>query len=39
MYFDAGHAEESENISPGKPDNWRATAWEIHPVTKFRVIR
>lgn len=39
MYFDAGHAEESENISPGKPDNWRATAWEIHPITKFRVIR
>jgi hypothetical protein len=39
MYFDAGHAEESENISPGKPDNWRATAWEIHPVTKFMVIR
>jgi hypothetical protein len=39
MYFDAGHAEESENISPGKPDNWRATAWEIHPVTKIAVIR
>lgn len=39
MYYDAGHAEESENISPGKPDNWRATAWEIHPVTKIAVIR
>jgi hypothetical protein len=39
MYFDAGHAEESENISPGQPDNWRATAWEIHPVTKVTVIR
>ena len=39
MYFDAGHAEESENISPGEPDNWRATAWEIHPVTKITVIR
>jgi hypothetical protein len=39
LYFDAGHAEESENISPGKPDNWRATAWEIHPVTKITVIR
>ena len=39
LYFDAGHAEESENISPGKPDNWRATAWEIHPVTKFTVVR
>lgn len=39
MYFDAGHAEESENIFPGKPGNWRATAWEIHPVTKIAVIR
>ena len=39
MYFDAGHAEESENIHPGKPGNWRATAWEIHPVTKIAVIR
>jgi hypothetical protein len=39
MYFDLGHAEESENISPGKADNWRATAWEIHPVTKITVIR
>ena len=38
-YFDAGHAEESENISPGKSGNWRATAWEIHPVTKITVLR
>jgi hypothetical protein len=39
LYFDAGHAEESENISPGKPDNWRATAWELHPVTRITVIK
>ena len=39
LYFDAGHAEESENINPQRPDNWRATAWEIHPVTKITVIR
>lgn len=39
MYFDVGHAKESENIAPHDPTNWRATAWEIHPVTKFRVIR
>ena len=39
LYFDAGHAEEAENTAPGKPDNWRATAWEIHPVTKITVIR
>ena len=39
MYFDAGHAEESENIFPHKLGNWRATAWEIHPVTRIAVIR
>lgn len=39
MYFDLGHAEESENISPGKGGNWRATAWEIHPVTRITIIR
>jgi hypothetical protein len=39
MYFDEGHAEESENIAPHNAGNWRATAWEIHPVTKFMVVR
>jgi hypothetical protein len=39
LYFDAGHAEESENIHPQRPDNWRATAWEIHPVTKITIMR
>jgi hypothetical protein len=39
LYFDVGHTEESENINPGKPENWRASAWEIHPVTKITVIK
>ena len=39
LFFDTGHAEESENISPGRPANWRATAWEVHPVTKITVIK
>ncbi|HEX6717437.1 MAG TPA: hypothetical protein VF088_10015 [Pyrinomonadaceae bacterium] len=39
LYFDAGHAEESENIAPHNAGNWRATAWELHPVTKITVIR
>ena len=39
LYFDVGHAEESENTAPHNPSNWRATAWEIHPVTRIRVIR
>lgn len=39
LYFDVGHDEESENSAPNKPDNWRATAWEIHPITKITIIR
>lgn len=39
LYFDVGHSEESANTAPGNPENWRATAWEIHPVTKITVIR
>ena len=39
LYFDVGHAQESENTSPGRSDNWRGTAWEIHPITKITVVR
>jgi len=39
LYFDVGHADQSENTAPHNPTNWRATAWEIHPITKITVIR
>jgi hypothetical protein len=39
LLFDREHADESENISPGSPRNWRATAWELHPVTAVEVLR
>jgi hypothetical protein len=39
LYFDVGHAEDSENTAAHNPTNWRATAWEVHPVTKITVIR
>ena len=39
LLFDHQHADESENIAPGRTDNWRATAWEIHPITRIAVIR
>jgi hypothetical protein len=39
LYFDVGHAEESENTAPGNPENWRGTAWEVHPITRITVIR
>jgi hypothetical protein len=38
LFFDALHAGESENTAPGRVNNWRATAWELHPVTKFEII-
>jgi hypothetical protein len=39
LFFDLGHDEESENVAPGNAENWRATAWEIHPITRITVIR
>ena len=39
LFFDAGHAAEAENTAPGAEGNWRATAWEVHPVTDLRVVR
>jgi hypothetical protein len=39
LYFDVGHAEDSENTAAHNPANWRATAWELHPVTEITVIR
>ena len=39
LYFDVNHDEEAENTNPHRPANWRATSWEIHPITKITVIR
>jgi hypothetical protein len=39
LLFDREHADESENITPGGRGNWRATAWELHPVTSIEVLR
>jgi hypothetical protein len=39
LFFDAVHAGESENIAPGRANNWRATAWELHPVTKIEILK
>lgn len=38
LFFDRAHADEAENTNPGGSGNWRATAWEIHPVTAIEVI-
>jgi len=37
MMFDAQHWNAAENTAPGHAGNWRATAWEIHPVTGLQL--
>jgi len=38
MFLDLEYLDESENTAPGKRANWRATAWEIHPVTAITIL-
>jgi len=39
LFVDTHHAKEAENTAPGAADNWRATAWEIHPITKIQILK
>lgn len=38
LFFDVEHENESENTDPGGTRNWRATAWELHPVTSITIV-
>ena len=38
MFFDEAHTSQADNTKPGSAGNWRATCWEIHPVTRFAVL-
>jgi hypothetical protein len=38
LLFDTEHESQSLNTAPGHPRDWRATAWEIHPVTDLEVV-
>lgn len=38
LLYDREHDEEAENTRPGRAGNWRATAWELHPVTRIEVL-
>ena len=38
LFFDLNHDDQSENTTPGRTANWRATAWELHPVTLIKVL-
>jgi hypothetical protein len=38
LLFDFEHVGEAENTNPGGAKNWRATCWEIHPVTSIKIL-
>ena len=38
LLFDAEHAENAANTNPGGRHNWRATVWEIHPITSITLL-
>ncbi|HSE30148.1 MAG TPA: hypothetical protein VLA93_01085 [Pyrinomonadaceae bacterium] len=38
LFYDRHHAKEATNTYKEGADVWRATAWEIHPVTKIEVL-
>jgi hypothetical protein len=38
LFDDLEHRAQAENSNPGGTHNWRATVWEIHPVTGFTVL-
>ena len=39
LFFDSGHAKESTNTFEAGSEIWRATGWELHPVTRIEVLR
>lgn len=38
LFDDLEHKRQAENTNPGGATNWRATIWEIHPVTAIVVL-
>ncbi len=38
LTFDTAHIKQAENTNPGNEGNWRATCWEIHPVTNITLV-
>src|SRR5262249_49423373 len=39
LLFDSAHVHEAENTNPGGRHNFRATCWEIHPITDLKVVQ
>ena len=38
LLYDREHEGEAENTAPNRAGNWRATAWELHPITRVEVL-
>lgn len=38
LFFDEEHTSSAENTNPGNASNWRATAWEVHPIISIELI-
>jgi hypothetical protein len=38
LLFDEEHIKQAENTDPDNPKDWRATCWEIHPVTSIELL-
>src|SRR5262249_4995590 len=38
LFFKRTHVAQAENTNSGNPRNYRATCWEIHPVTDIRIL-
>jgi hypothetical protein len=39
LLLDVEHLPQSRNTEPNNPNDWRATAWEIHPITSIRALQ
>lgn len=38
LLFDSEHTDKAETTSPGNPQNWRGSNWEIHPITAIALV-
>jgi hypothetical protein len=38
LLFDDEHKDDAYNTDPNGTNNWRATCWEIHPITDIEII-
>ena len=39
LLFDAEHKQDAVNTEPDNKNDWRATCWELHPVTGIEIVK